>query len=154
MQLVEQILFFVHGMSAAAWFGAIFYRTLIVDGKAVNYFPERADYERFSTHLAHGMRYVVIAGIATCGLSGALLAGLRWDRGDGVWLGFMAAKLLLWLAACVLFIYVSWVHWPRRALALPVEYTGFRRQGVVLAGGMVLLTGIGFLLGQACRLTL
>jgi len=80
MRLVEQLLFWVHGLSAAAWFGAIFYRTLIVDPKAFGYFPDRAEYERFSTHLAHRMRYVVGAGLLTCGLSGFALAGLRWSR--------------------------------------------------------------------------
>ena len=33
-RLLEQFLFWVHGLSGAAWFGAIFYRTLVVDGKA------------------------------------------------------------------------------------------------------------------------
>src|SRR5438270_620160 len=56
---LEQLLHWVHGLSAAAWFGAIFYRTLVVDPKAFGFFPSRSDYEHFSTHLAHGMRYLV-----------------------------------------------------------------------------------------------
>lgn len=152
MPLLEQFLFFVHGLSGAAWFGAIFYRTLIVDGKAVSFFPDRADYERFSTHLAHGMRFVVIGGILTCGISGAILAGLRWRGEDGFWLALMAGKLVLWLGACVLFAYVSWVHWPRRVLAVRAEYAALRREGTFLAATMVLLAGTGFLLGQVFRL--
>lgn len=152
MRLLEQLLYWVHGMSAAAWFGAIFYRTLVVDGKAFGYFAERADYERFSTHLAHGMRYVVTAGLLTCGLSGFALLGLRWDGAGGAWLGLMAAKVLVWLAAAGLFTYVSWVHWPWRSLAAPHEFAAYRREGVILAVGMVLLSGTGFVLGQACRL--
>ena len=50
-------------------------------------------------------------------------------------------------AACALFLYVSWVHWPRRSFAVSREFAAFRRQGVVLAGAMVVLSGLGFLLG-------
>ena len=45
-KLLEQFLFWVHGLSAAAWFGAIFYRTAVIDSKAFGYFPNRADYDR------------------------------------------------------------------------------------------------------------
>jgi hypothetical protein len=152
MRVLEQFLFWVHGLSAAAWFGAIFYRTLVVDAKAFGYFADRADYERFSTHLAHGMRYFVTAGLLTCGLSGFALLGLRWDVANEARLGLMAAKVAVWLAACGLFGYVSWVHWPWRSLAAPEEFAAYRRQGQLLAAGMVLLSGTGFALGQACRL--
>lgn len=153
MRLLEQLLVWAHGMSAAAWFGGIFYRTFIVDPKAFAYFQNRADYERFSTHLAHGMRYVVTAGLLTCGLTGFALAGLRWVP-SAAWLGLMAAKLVVWLGACGLFAYVSWVHWPWRSLSAPHEFAAYRRQGQVLAATMVLLAGTGFALGQACRMTL
>ena len=152
MKWLEQLLFWIHGLSAASWFGAIFYRTLVVDSKVFTYFPDRADYERFSTHLAHGMRYMVVAGLLTCGLSGFALMGLRWDTANATWVGLMVAKVLVWLAACGLFAYVSWVHWPWRSLAAPEEFAGYRRQGIVLAAGMVVLSGTGFALGQACRL--
>jgi hypothetical protein len=152
MKLLEQFLFWVHGLSAAAWFGAIFYRTLVVDPKAFGYFRDRAEYERFSTHLAHGMRYLVTAGLLTCGLSGFALFGLRWEAATGEWFTVMAAKVAVWLAACGLFAYVSWVHWPWRSFAAPEEFRAYRRQGIALAAGMVLLSGAGFVLGQACRL--
>ncbi len=153
MSLLEQVLFWTHGLSAASWFGAIFYRTLIVDPKAYGYFADKADYERYSTHLAHGMRYVVTAGLLTCGLSGFALVGLRWDGENGSWLALMAAKAAVWLGACGLFTYVSWVHWPWRSVAAPHEFAAYRRQGIALAAAMVILSGTGFLLGQACRLT-
>src|SRR6476620_2339959 len=105
MSLLEQFLFWVHGLLAAAWFGGIFYRTLIVDPKAFGYCPDRAGYERFTTHLAHGMRYFVTAGLLTCGLSGFALLGLRWYASNWVWVGLMAAKAAVWLAACGLFTY-------------------------------------------------
>jgi uncharacterized membrane protein len=152
MKLLEQVLFWVHGLSAASWFGAIFYRTLIVDSKAFSYFADRKEYERFSTHLAHGMRYVVTAGLLTCGLSGFALLGLRWEGASAAWAWLMAAKVGVWLLAAGLFTYVSWVHWPWRSLATPDEFAAYRREGTRLAAGMVALSGTGFLLGQACRL--
>jgi hypothetical protein len=152
MTLLEPLLFWIHGLSAAAWFGAIFYRTAVIDPKAFGYFENRADYERYSTHLAHGMRYLVTAGLLTCGLSGFALLGLRWDGDNTRWLALMAAKAAVWLAACGLFTYVSWVHWPWRSLAAPHEFARYRREGIVLASGMVLLSGTGFALGQAARL--
>jgi len=148
---LEQFFFWVHGLSGAAWFGGIFYRTLVVDAKAHSFFPRTADYEHFSTHLAHNMRYFVMAGLLTCGLSGFALLGLGWDGHNVSWLALMAAKTAVWLAACGLFTYVSWVHWPWRALAAPAEFAHYRKQGQRLAVGMVVLAGAGFALGQACR---
>jgi uncharacterized membrane protein len=152
MGLLEQGLFWVHGMSAAAWFGAIFYRTAVVDGKAFRYFRDKADYERYSTHLAHGMRYVVTAGMLVCAASGFALAGLRWNPDNASWLGLIGAKVVVQLLAVVLFAYVSYVHWPWRSVAAPDEFDRYRREGQWLAASMVALSGIGFVLGQACRL--
>ena len=150
-KLLEQLLFWVHGLSAAAWFGAIFYRAAVVDGKAFTFFEKRKDYEHVSTHLAHNMRYFVTAGLLVCGLSGFALVGLKWDGANVSWLALMGLKAGVWLAACTLFTYVSWVHWPWRALAAPEEFTKYRREGQRLAYGMVALAGVGFALGQACR---
>ncbi len=152
MRVLEQVLFWVHGTSAAAWFGAIFYRTLVVDGKAFRYFADVADYERFSTHMADGMRYVVTAGMLTCATSGFLLAGLRWNPDNAAWLGLIAAKVAVQIAAAGLFAYVSYVHWPWRSCAAPEESPKYRREGQRLALAMVALSGLGFVLGQACRL--
>ena len=150
-KLLEQFLFWVHGLSGAAWFGAIFYRTLVVDGKAFAFFKERREYEHFSTHLAHNMRYFVIAGLLVCGLSGFALVGLKWDGANEAWLALMCAKAAVWLGACTLFTYVSWVHWPWRAMAAPEEFAEYRTYGQRLAYGMVILAGAGFALGQAAR---
>ncbi|HEY1192135.1 MAG TPA: hypothetical protein VGE74_31190 [Gemmata sp.] len=151
MRALELLLFWVHGLSGAAWFGAIFYRTLVVDARAHSFFATAAQYEHFSMHLAHNMRYFVIAGLLTCGLSGFALLGLRWDGSNGLWLALMCAKSAVWVGACVLFTYVSWVHWPWRSCAAPTEFAAYRRQGQRLALGMVALAGTGFALGQACR---
>lgn len=152
MAYLEQILIWAHGLSGAAWFGAIAYRTFAVDRKALAYFPDRAEYERFSVHLAHNMRYPVWAGLIICAASGATLAGLRWNPGNDVWAGLMLAKVIVWCAACGLFCYVSYVFWPWRYLASPNEFATYRRRNTILSLWMVAFAASGFLLGQAVRL--
>ena len=152
MSALEQVLFYAHGLSGAAWFGAIAYRTFAVDRKVAAYFPDPAAFERFSVHLAHKMRYPVWVGILTCAASGSVLMGLKWHPASGVWLGLMAAKVVVWLLACGLFCYVSYVFWPARCFASPAEFAGYRRQNFTLSVGMVALAAAGFVLGQTCRL--
>lgn len=148
--LLDLTLAAVHGLSAAAWFGALVYRTLFVDPKAQAFLGSGAEYERFSLHLAHGMRYVVLAALLTCGLSGFALAGLRWSADDG-WRALVAGKVGLWLVAGALFAYISWVFWPRRVFADAGQWRRVRRQGLVLSGVMIGIAGLGFVLGQAAQ---
>lgn len=151
MKYLELTLTWMHGLSAAAWFGAIVYRTFTVDPKAKSFFPHATDYESFSVHLAHKMRYVVSVGIFTCGLSGFALAGLTWNGETDARAMLLAAKIVAWLAALLLFLHVSYVHWPWRSLADPAEFPAYQRRAFLLACGMIALSCLGFLLGQACR---
>jgi hypothetical protein len=147
--LLEQALAAIHHLSAAAWFGALVYRAFFVDPKALRFFPERTDFERFSLHLADGMRDVVLAALLTCGLSGFVLMGLRWDAASPSWLALMGVKAVLWVSAFAVFAYISWVFWPRRVFATETEVPAVRRQGVALALIMIGLAGLGMVLGQA-----
>jgi hypothetical protein len=147
MGFLDQTLAGIHLLSSAAWFGALVYRAFFVDPKALRFFGGGAEFERFSLDLAHRMRYVVLAALLTCGLSGFALIGLRWNPSDE-WLVLMAVKSGLWAIAGALFAYISWVFWPRRVFAGPVEWKKVRRQGVVLAASMIGIAGIGILLGQ------
>src|SRR5262249_14199872 len=99
--------------------------------------------------LADGMRYVVLAALLTCGLSGFVLMGLRWDSALPSWLALMGLKAVLWVSAFAVFAYISWVFWPRRVFATETEVPAVRRQGVVLALVMIALAGLGMVLGQA-----
>lgn len=144
---METALAAIHLLSSAAWFGSLIYRVLFVDPKAARFFEHGADFERFSLDLAHGMRYVVMLALAACGLSGFALAGLRWNTSEP-WQTTMLAKVALWLVACVLFAYISWVHWPRRVFADASEWRRVRRQGVALAVVMVGIAATGMVLGQ------
>src|SRR4051812_24972038 len=113
MAWLDRTLAAVHLLSAAGWFGALVYRTLFVDPKAIKFLGAGRDFERFSLDLAHGMRRVVLAALIACGLSGFGLIGLRWN-GSNDWLALMAGKTALWIIAFAVFAYVSWTYWPRR----------------------------------------
>jgi hypothetical protein len=148
--ILDQALAAVHSLSAAAWFGALVYRAIFVDPKALRFFHAGPEFERFSLHLAHGMRYVVPAALLTCGLSGLALMGFRWSASDG-WLALLAGKGGLWAVGFALFGYISWVFWPRRVFAAGTEIGRIRRQGVVLALAMIAIAGLGIVCGQVAQ---
>ena len=104
---------------------------------------------RFS--LADGMRFVVLAALLACGLSGFALLGLHAPAAPPTWLALMGLKAAVWAVAFALFAYISWVFWPRRVFAAEPEYPGVRRQGLALALVMIALAGLGLLLGQAAQ---
>jgi hypothetical protein len=148
--LLEQALSTIHLLSAAAWFGALVYRTLFVDPKALRFLGGGSEYERFSLDLAHGMRGVVLTALLACGLSGFALAGLRWNPADG-WLTLVAGKVGVWAVAFAVFAYVSWVFWPRRVFATADEWAAVRRHGLALSLVMIGMATMGMVLGQLCQ---
>jgi hypothetical protein len=145
--LLDQALLAIHWLSAAAWFGALVYRTFVVDPKALTFFGGGREYERFSLDLAHGMRAVVLAALLTCGLSGFALVGLHWSPSDG-WRALIVGKAGLWAIAFVVFAYVSWVFWPRRVFATADEWPGVHRRGLALSVLMIGIAALGIVLGQ------
>jgi hypothetical protein len=147
MLALEEIVAMVHLLAAAGWFGALVYRTLFVDPRALRFFGLTDGYEQFSLALANRMRWVVMAALLTSGLSGFLLLGLRWDASAG-WQALMLVKAVSWGVAFAVFAYISWVFWPHRLFAIPAEYRKVRRQGVALAMTMITLAGLGIVLGQ------
>lgn len=147
MSPLERLLLAAHLFSGAAWFGALVYRTFFVDPKALKFFAQRREYSAFSLHLADGMRTVVMLALLTSGLSGFALLGLRWSD-DALWQMRMATKAGIWLVAFALFVYISWVYWPRRLFATASEERGLRLQGLALSLTMIALAGLGMLLGQ------
>jgi hypothetical protein len=145
--LLEDVIRTFHSLSAAAWFGALVYRTFFVDPKLMSILGRGAEYERASIHLAHGMRYVVLAALLTCGLTGFAIMGLRWNPSDD-WLALMCGKAAIWLLAFAFFAYVSWIYWPKRVFSDASEWTSIRRQGLVISLIMIGFAGLGFVLGQ------
>lgn len=147
MSVLESLLAAAHLLSGAAWFGALVYRAFFVEPKAIKFFDGGAQYERFSLVLADGMRQIVMAALLTCGVSGFVLAGLKWQS-DTTWLSLMGIKVGIWLVAFAIFAYISWVFWPKRVFATPDEWDRSRRQGFLLAFTMIVLSAAGLFLGQ------
>ena len=145
--VLDQSVAAIHLLCAAAWFGSIAYRTIFVDPKAIKFFRGGPEYERFALDLAHGMRRVVLAALFGCGLSGFVLVGMRWNGSEG-WLPLVLGKVGLWTIAFAVFAYVSWVYWPRRVFADASDWSGVRRQGLMLSGLMIAIAGLGIVLGQ------
>ncbi len=150
MTTFERSLAAIHLLSAAAWFGALVYRAFFVEPKAAKFFQHGAEYERFSLDLADGMRRVVMAALFTCGLSGFIWLGLKWQS-DETWLTLMAVKAGLWVIAFALFAYISWVFWPKRVFATADEWPRARRQGFALAVTMIAISAAGMVLGVWAR---
>jgi hypothetical protein len=148
--LIERALLAAHVLSSAAWFGALVYRAFFVDPAARRFFARGGDYEHFALQLADGMRYVVLAALLTCGLSGLGLLALRWPAPPRH-LALMGGKAAVWAAALAVFAYISWVFWPRRVFAVEAEHAAIHRQGLALALVMIALAGLGILLGQLGR---
>lgn len=147
MSLFEQSLLAAHLLSGAAWFGALVYRTFFVDPKSRAFFQRGRDFESYSLHLADGMRFVVLLALLTSGLTGFALLGLRWNA-DAAWQARMAVKAVAWLLAFCVFVYISWVYWPRRLFATESEYPAIRRQGLALSLVMIGFAAVGLVLGQ------
>lgn len=151
----DALLLTIHLLSVAAWFGALIYRTFVVDVRSRVYFDGRdRDYEDFQLVLTHGARYVVLAALLVGGLSGVLLAALRWSHiSEPVWFGVVAAKSVVYLLLFTGFVYISWWLWPRRNLATANEIAREQKHARFVALAMLGLLTVGMLLGVAARVS-
>jgi len=140
-----------HLLSVAAWFGALVYRTFVVNVRAKVYFDRRdREYEEFMLVLTDGARYVVLAALVVGGISGVGLLALRWHRlADPAWATMLLTKAALYAVLFAGFVYISWWLWPRRALALPAEFPAEQRHSHVVALVMLGLLTVAMLLGVA-----
>jgi len=150
LEITEHLLAAAHLLSGTAWFGALVYRTFFVDSKALKFFKTDGEFEHFSLALSHNMRYVVLLSLVTCGVSGFVLAGLRWNPSQG-WLTLIGVKTALWFVAFGLFGYISWSFWPKRVFATGDEVKTLRRQGFVVSVVMIGIAAAGMVLGQVAK---
>lgn len=151
LSLLERGLLAAHILSSAAWFGALVYRAFFVDPAAKRFFGRGPEFERFSLHLADGMRHVVLAALLTCGGSGFGLLAIRWAGASQAYLALMGVKAVMWAMALAVFAYISWVFWPRRVFAVEEEHVAIHNQGLALSLTMIGLASLGILLGQLSR---
>ncbi len=151
MNFVISLLLAVHLLSGAAWFGALVYRLFFVEPKSQSFFKQWREYENFSLNLAHGMRYIVMLSLFTCGISGFILLGLRWEN-SAMWQALQFSKIGLWMIGFAIFAYISWVYWPKRVFIDETTRKKLGRQGFALAFVMILISGSGIVLGQLSQM--
>jgi hypothetical protein len=141
-----------HLILAAVWLGAMSYSIAVVQPKLLALAGSPEDAEETMTFVAAGARPKVLAVIGLLAGTGASLVALAdpADRGRSWWV-LVGAKVVLLVAASVVFWRVSWHMWPRRAFALPsevpVEQAAFRRVGWTL----IVLVGSASVAGVALR---
>jgi hypothetical protein len=87
------------------------------------FFADDDSHEAFLVALAAGNRRRVLALVAAIGASGLMLLAY-----DGDHLVIDGIKAVLLMVAGVVFLFVSYRHWPTRLFALPSERPAFRRQ--------------------------
>ena len=134
------LLAIVHLTLAAIWMGAMAYSLVVVQPRVARFFADDARREELLVALAHGNRWPVVALLVAI-LASAAGAFLTWHRAAT---GYVIA-LLFDGTAGLLFVYVSWRHWPARIFAVPAELPSFRRRLRRIAWTMLVLVGTAFL---------
>lgn len=143
----------IHLAVAAAWAGSMAYSLTVVQPKVAAFFPDDVRREEFLTVLAQGNRRRVVGLIAVLLLSGI---GVSLTASTAVVMGFGMA-VGLDVVAALIFVEVSWRHWPRRIFALRDDIPAFqlalqRRARIMLAlVGLAFLVALGSAIGFGVR---
>ena len=148
MTLLAILLALAHALAGAAWFGSMFYSLTVLQPRAARFFATPGQFEAFITAVSAGARWKVLGAFTFMGVTGLGLLVLRWPASQSSsWLAVVAAKVVLFLAALVVFWYVSWRLWPARVLALPEEVPGLQRRFRRVGWAMIVLVGLNIVLG-------
>ena len=140
------LLVLLHLGVGALWLGSMVYSLFVVQPAVPRAVPDPTRAEDVYRELGAGNRWKVLGLIAALAVSGLALGRVESGHSTGWWLA-VVAKMVLLVAASVLFWWVSWRLWPRRVFALPAELPGeqarFRRVAIALTA----LVGAAFVLG-------
>lgn len=135
MRAVSRILLLaLHIWVVALYYGALAYSysRLYPQMKAFLGNPER--YEAFAITVAAGLRWWVLGALAVIGGTGAMLVADRWnDPMSATWNVVMAIKAALLIGMIILYVFASWVMWPRRLFASPEQAPAFQTRFDVIA---------------------
>lgn len=145
MDVLHTCLAITHAMASAAWFGAMFYSLNVLRPRGLAYFGSAATFEPFITSVSANARYPVLTAFFIVGVTGVLLLpGGPWTQAYAIGI---AIKAVLYLAALMVFIYVSWRLWPMRVFATDAEVPANQRHAKRVAWVMLLLVGVNFAVG-------
>jgi hypothetical protein len=149
-QLTEAALLGVHVLGGGVWVGAMVFSIFILQPRAEQFFRREADFEDFIFSVVHGARWKVFSGIVAIAVSGIGLAvwpGHAIVGGSAVWSSLFAAKVVAFVLAAGLFVYVSWILWPRRTFATAEELPAIKRHFFRVGAVMVIANALNMLLG-------
>jgi len=152
--LAEASLLAVHVLGGGVWVGAMVFSVFILQPRAQLYFTRDADFEGFIFTVVHGARWKVFAGVLAILLSGIGLSvwpGHAIVADDPIWLAVYLLKLLAFVLAAGLFVYVSWVLWPRRTFATPEELPAIKQHFFRVGAVMVVANALNLVLGIAAH---
>lgn len=139
-----------HVLGGGVWIGAMIFSVFVLHPRAERYFQRATDFEDFIFHVVHGARWKVLGGIAAIAGSGGALALARSGAPSPYPL-LLAAKAALFLVSLGLFVYVSWVLWPRRVFAREDELAAVRRRFWWVGVAMITSNALNMALGIASR---
>lgn len=146
--LTRALILGVHVLGGGVWIGAMAFSVFVLHPRAERFFAGNSTFEDLLFTVVHGARWKVVAGIVGIVASGI---ALTWQLAPGVdgWSGLVLAKTLLLTTSLALFVYVSWVLWPRRVFASAEELPAVRRRfwwvGVVMIVCNATNMGLGIL---------
>jgi uncharacterized membrane protein len=152
--LGEACLLAIHVLGGGVWIGAMVFSVFILQPRADAYFKRAADFEDFIFSVVHGARWKVFAGIVAILLSGVGLSvwpGHAIAAGNRLWMALYVGKLLAFAVAFGLFMYVSFVLWPKRTFATEDELPGIKRHFFRVGAVMVVANAVDMLLGIAAH---
>jgi uncharacterized membrane protein len=141
------LILIVHVLASAALFGAMFYSIAVVQPRAKRFFERPAEFEEFVAFVSNGARWKVLGGYAVIAASGFALMGLGHRERSGVWVVLIVAKIVVLVAAVILFSIVSWRWWPARVFATAEEVPKFQKLFRRVGFAMIAFVGIEFVLG-------
>ena len=130
------------------WLGSMVYSLVVVQPRIARFFRDDERREAFLVALANGNRWPVVAIIVGLVLSGGAAA----LAGSGAMSAGYATAVGLDLVAALIFVDVSWRHWPARIFALPEQLPGFRRRLTMRATTMTVLIGVSYVVAAAVSL--
>ncbi|QUQ72502.1 hypothetical protein [Kutzneria sp. CA-103260] len=147
--MVITVLYVIHTMALAGWFGTQIYSVLLVQRHPAQ--DEDPEYfEDFAARLANGSRYTLLGVIAAMIPTWVVIIALRAASGADLgvaWVWLVVVKSLAMLVAIGLFAYLSWHVWPLRIFALRDELPAVRRRFYGLSVGILCGTGLALGVG-------
>lgn len=148
--LVTSLGLAIHVIGGGVWIGAVAFNVFILHPRAENYFKKSSDYEDFLFSIVHGARYKVLAGVAAIAVSGVWLTAHHMGS-PAPWTSLVVVKIALLLAALALFLYVSFVLWPRRVFAREDELPAIRRRFWIVGVAMIVCNAANMGAGLLAR---